>query len=235
MESEEIEQTSSGSTAPERTEAAGSGTQTADVAADENDSGRIISKEFELRRRKAQAKAKAYFTNARRGFLVSARRKDAVEIETEQSNLQGCHEELVKVIEELMGTVTGDDQLRSLLEELESVGREYSAAMDALPPPLTDSNDEDEELGFRASGHGTTESLLDSASYAFGRDDSETETAEQRAVYEYERQGGREWRSQSSWFAAGHPAIASAEYEQQQYEPQASLESPQAPSAPNYL
>ena len=212
MESEEIEQTSSGSTAPEPTEATGSGTQTADVAADENDSGRMISKEFELRRRKA----KAHFTNARRGFLVSARSKDAVEIETEQSNLQGCREELVKVIEELMGTVSGDDQLRSLLEELESVGREYSAAMDALPPPLTDSNDEDEEVGFRASGHGTTESLLDSASYAFGRDDSETETAEQRAVYEYGRQGGREWRSQSSWFAAGHPAIASAEYEQQQ-------------------
>ena len=63
--------------------------------------------------------------------------------------------------------------------------------MDALPPPLTNSKDEDEELGFRASGHGTTESLLDSASYAFGRDDSETETAEQRAAYEYKRQGGR--------------------------------------------
>ena len=194
MESEEIKQTSLGSTAPERTEATGSGTQTADVAVDENDSGRMISKEFELRRRKAQAKA--YFTNARRGLLVSARSKDAVEIETEQSNLQGCHEELVKVIEELMKTVSGDDQLRSLLEELDSVGREYSAAMDALPLPLTDGNDEDEELGFRASGHGTTESLLDSASYAFGRDDSETETAEQRAVYEYERQGDREWRSQ---------------------------------------
>ena len=58
MESEEIEQTSSGSTEPEPTEATGSGTQTADVAADENDSGRMISKDFELRRRKA------HFTNA---------------------------------------------------------------------------------------------------------------------------------------------------------------------------